>query len=390
MLVNKGYKYRIYPTKEQQQMLAAFFGCCRFVYNRCLDLRKSAYEADKRKVSAAECMRYVTKLRSGADTAWLAGCDSMALQEAVKDLDRAYRNFFEKRAGYPRFKKKYASEQSYRTRNQNNGIRIADRNHIRIPVAGTFKAKISRIPEGRILNATISRSCSGKYFISICVEEEVVPKPNNGCMTGIDVGIKVFYTDSNGNTVDAPKPLKALEKKLRREQKKLSRMIEADIAGYTGHRRPVFKRPLSECRNIQKQRAKVARVHEHIRDIRLDFLHKVSTALVNENQVIGIEHLNVKGMVRNRRLAKAISDVSWSTFFNLLEYKAYEHGCTVIKVPTFFPSSQTCTCCGYKNPLVKDLSVRDWTCPVCGTVHDRDENAAENILKKALEMLEAS
>ena len=163
-------------------------------------------------------------------------------------------------------------------------------------------------------------------------------------------------------------------------------MIEADISGYTSDRKPIWKRPLLECSNMQKQKRKIARIHEKIYNCRSDHLHKVSSKLVNENQVIALETLNVKSMVRNHHLAKAISDASWSRFVAMLEYKAFEHGCEILKVPTLFPSSQTCSSCGYKNPYVKNLSVRSWVCPECGSVHDRDENAAKNILAKALSM----
>ena len=215
----------------------------------------------------------------------------------------------------------------------------------------------------------------------------MVPKPNKGGMLGIDVGIRSFYTGSDGRAVFSPAPLHAYEKKLRREQRKLSRRIRADIAGYDKKRRPIWKRPLSECRNIQKQRRRVARVYERIADIRNDFLHKESTRLVNENQIIGLEDLNVKGMLRNHRLARSIADASWSGFARMIEYKAWEHGTQVVRVPRFYASSQTCSCCGYKHPGVKDLRVRHWTCPKCGAVHDRDRNAAVNILNKAVSML---
>ena len=198
-------------------------------------------------------MRLVTKLRHNRETSWLSSCDSMALQESVKDLNRAFRNFFEGRAAYPKFHRKGAPCQSYRTRNQGGGIRILDNRHIHIPVIGTLKAKVSRIPNGKILNATVSLSPTGKYHISLSVEEELVPKPNAGQVTGIDVGLKEFYTDSNGNIVDNPRPLAKYEKQLRREQRRLSRMIEANISGYAKNRKPVFRRPLSECRNILRR-----------------------------------------------------------------------------------------------------------------------------------------
>lgn len=386
MIIRKGYKYRLYPNSRQAADIVRFIGCCRFVYNTCLALRKDTYTSERRSVGASECMRHVTIMRSSDETAWLAACDSMALQESVKDLDRAYKNFFEKRAGYPRFHSKRSGSQSYHTRNQGGGIRINGK-HIVLPKLGPVKAKISRLPNGRILNATVSRTPSGRFFVSLCVEEEYSPKPGTGCLVGIDVGLKEFYTDSNGRTVDNPRYLKKYARKLTREQRKLSRMIEANILKRDSKGRPVWKKPLSECRNIQKQRIRVARIHEKIADTRRDFLHKESSALVNENQVICVEDLNIKGMSRNHRLAKAISDVSWGEFFRQLEYKADYNGAVIIRVPTFYPSSQTCSACGYKNPVVKDLSIRQWTCPVCGTHHDRDVNAAVNILNKGLLML---
>jgi putative transposase len=328
-------------------------------------------------------MRLITAMRHDPEYVWLASCDSMALQESVKDLNKAFVNFFEKRSGYPKFHKK-SSDQSYRTRNQGGGIRI-EGNRIVLPKLGAVKAKISRLPGGRILNATVSKTTTGKYFVSLCVEEELVPKSNAGGTLGIDLGIKDLYVDSDGYIEPNPKYLAKYEKQLRREQRSLSRMIEANIAGYTKNRKPVWKRPLSECSNIQKQKRRIALIHEKIYNCRTDNLHKASTKLVNENQVIALETLKVKGMIRNHHLAKAISDASWSRLVTMLEYKAFEHGCTVLRIPTFYPSSQTCSCCGYKNPKVKDLSVRSWICPDCGVVHDRDENAAKNILAKALE-----
>ena len=383
MIRHKGYRYRIYPNKAQILLLSQFFGCCRFVYNRCLSYRKDVYTSDKRKASQYECMRLVTVLRHDPEFAWLASCDSMALQEAVKDLNKAFTNFLEKRAGYPKFHRK-SSVQSYRTRNQSGGIRIEGK-HIVLPKLGAIKAKISRLPSGRILNATVSRTATGKYFVSLCCEEELIPKRNAGGMIGLDLGIKELYVGSNGYKEPNPKYLAKYERQLRREQRSLSRMIEANIAGYTKNHKPVWKKPFSECKNIQKQKQKVARIHEKVYNCRTDNLQKASSKLVNENQVIALETLNVKGMVQNHHLAKAISDTSWSRFVTMLEYKAFEYGCTILKVPTFYPSSQTCFSCGYKNPKVKDLKVRRWVCPECGVVHDRDENAAKNILAKALE-----
>ena len=306
----------------------------------------------------------LTSLKSDPEHLWLASADSMALQESLRNLDRAFQNFFEKRGRYPRFKSKHNHHQSYRTRNQSNNIRI-EGDRIVLPKLGAVKAKISRLPSGRILNATVSKTPTGKCFVSLCVEEELVTKPNAGGVTGIDVGLSEFYTDSNGSIVDNPRTLRKYERKLRREQRRLSRKQKGSA-------------------NRAKQRIKVAAVHEKIYNVRTDFLHKESTRLVSENQVIAIESLNVKGMVRNHHLAKAISDVSWGRFFSMLEYKGFEHGCEIRKIDTFYPSSQTCSCCGFKNPVVKNLSVREWVCPQCGVHHDRDANAAMNILNRAL------
>ena len=361
-----GYKYRIYPDKEQENLINRTLGSCRFVFNHFLAVRRDQWEANHQSVTYIQTASMLTDLKRREETCWLKEADSMALQEALKNLDKAYQNFFKKRARYPRFKSKHAHSQSYRTRNSHNGIHFVS-NRIKLPKIGLVRIKRSRDFDGRILNATVSRTAAGKYFVSLCVEQDIenLKHANNGGQIGIDVGLKAFYLDSNGNTVENPRPLHRLEKKLAREQRKLAR-----------------KMPRSS--NREKQRKRLARVYEKITNIRKDFLQKVSTQLVRENQTIAVEDLQVKNMLKNHRLAKAISDVSWSEFFRQLEYKAKLYGSEVLKVPTFYPSSQTCHVCGYQNAETKDLSVREWTCPKCGTVHDRDINAARNILAKAL------
>lgn len=362
-----GYKYRIYLNKTQMDLINRTLGCCRFVFNHFLVVRRDQWDANHQSVTYNQTAALLTDLKRREETCWLKEVDSMALQESLRNLDTAYKNFFEKRAKYPRFKSKHCHNQSYRTRNQSNGIRFVD-GKLKLPKIGLVKIKQSRDFEGRILNATVSRTASGKYFVSLCVEQDIenLQQVNRGGQVGIDVGLKEFYSDSNGNTVANPRILRKLSKKLAREQRKLSR-----------------KMPRSKNRN--KQRVRVARVHEKIANIRKDFLHNVSTQLVRENQTIAVEDLKVKNMLKNHKLAKAISDVSWSEFFRQLEYKAELYGVEVLKVPTFYPSSQTCHVCGYQNPEVKDLSVREWTCPNCGEPHmDRDTNAALNILTKAL------
>lgn len=384
--MNKSFKYRIYPNNSQRKQLASFFGCCRFVYNRCLEIRKTTYDKENRDVGKYELMKIITAMKSAPETVWLKNCDSMALQETIKDLDKAYKGFFDKRTDFPVFKKRNNRIQSYRTRNQNGCIRIEDDRHIVLPKIGKIYAKISRPVEGRIINATVSHVSSDKYYVSLCCEFEPDIRIKGKGKIGIDVGLNEYYTDSNGNKADNPRILLLFEKRLLREQRKLSRMIESNTLEKTSTGRPVYKRPLSECMNIQKQKRKLSSIHERIRNIRTDYLHKLSTTIIKENSFIAIENLNINGLIKNHHMSKSISDVAWREFMEMLEYKATWYGSRVVKVPTFFPSSQICSSCGYKNSVVKKLSVRQWICPKCGTTHERDCNAAKNILNKALEI----
>ncbi|MDO4197872.1 MAG: IS200/IS605 family element RNA-guided endonuclease TnpB [Erysipelotrichaceae bacterium] len=388
--MRKGVKFRAYPNKEQINLINQTFGCCRLIYNKGLAMRNDGYTKGQ-KVNYNDTSAMLTELKKTEEFAFLKLVDSMALQQSLRDLDRGFVNFFEKRASHPQFKSKHSSHQSYRTLNQDNNIRITG-NRIKLPKLGYVKIKQS-MRVGKINNVTIERTPTGKYFVVLNVDFEPELRPNNGGSIGIDVGIKEFYTESRGNVVDNPKYLEKSMRKLKREQRKLSRMIESHIIGYKkgkkGGRIPVYDKPLNECTNVQKQRMVVAKLHEKISNQRNDFLQKQSTMLVRENQTICIEDLNVKGMVKNHKLAQHISSVSWSKFFDMLEYKAQWYGNDIIRIPAMYPSSQICSCCGYKYPLVKNLYIRKWTCPNCGILHDRNINAGINILNKGLELLTA-
>ena len=362
--MNKGVKFRAYPNKEQQNLINQTFGCCRFVYNKGLAMRNDAY-SNGEKVGYNQTSAMLTDLKKQDDFTFLKNVDSVALQQSLRDLDRGFKNFFKKRVRHPQFKSKHNNHQSYRTINQGDNIRIVGK-YIRLPKIGYVKIKQS-MKIGHINNVTVEKTPTGKYFVVLNVEFEPKPRSNAGCMIGIDVGIKEFYSDSNGNIVNNPKYLEKSMRKLVREQRRLTR-----------------KQKGSNNRN--KQRVKVAKAHEKVTNQRNDFLQKQSTMLVSENQTICIEDLNVKGMIRNHKLAQHIASCSWSKFFTMLEYKATWYGNDVIKVPTMYPSSQTCSCCGYKNTLVKNLSVRKWECPNCHTKHDRDTNASINILNKGLSL----
>ena len=357
----KRVRFRIYPNKKQQLFFNKTFGCCRLVYNKFLSLREDAHKLGER-LSFVQTVKLLPKIKRYEGYKFLKDTIAIVLVKELVDLQRAYDNYLKKRTGAPRFKRK-CGVQKFTICNQNDVVRI-EGNYIRISKVGYVKIRQS-MEIGKIHSATIVKTVTGKFFVTILFEFVPSYKCESSNAIGIDVGIKEYYTDSNGNKVHNPDYLEKKYKKLRREQRRLMRKKKGS-------------------KNYNKQRIILAKVHEKIENQRNDFLHKQSTKLVRENKTICIENLFVKGMLRNHKLAKRIMSASWSKFLGFLQYKAAWYGNTIIKVPRYYPSSQTCHCCGYVNPAVRNLQVRSWECPKCHSQHDRDLNASINILKKGL------
>jgi len=314
-------------------------------------------------------------MKTSDEACWLKEVDSIALQSSVKNLADAFTRFFNKQNNYPQFKSKRHPVQSYLTKNVHNSIEVKGK-YLKIPKLGVMKFAKSREPKGRIINATIRKNASGKFFVSILCEEKISELPKTESAIGIDLGITDFAIHSNGRKVDNNRFTSKMEKKLQREQRKLSR--RALVAKKNGIN-------LFEAKNYQKQKHKVAKLHEKVINQRTDFLNKLSTDIIKNHDVICIEDLHTKGLLRNRKLAKGISDVSWSKFVTKLQYKTDWYGREMIKVDKWFPSSQICSECDH-NDRKKSLHIREWTCPVCHTHHDRDINASKNILNEGLRL----
>lgn len=367
----KAYKYRIYPNKKQEILIQKTFGCCRFVYNQTLAYRKTMYESLKKSMSKISCNNYVNQVLK-IEYEWLKEVDKFALSNSVYNMDSAYQKFFKEHTGYPKFKSKRNNKKSYSTNYTNNNIEVSfDTNRIKLPKLKWIKAVLHRKFTGKIKSATVSQTPSGKYFVSVLVEKESTTLPSTGAMVGIDLGIKDLLITSDGEKFDNIRTTQKYENKLAREQRKLSHKVKGSS-------------------NYNKQRIKVARIYERIRNTRLDNLHKISHKLISENQVIVSEDLSISNMLQNHNLARSISDCGWYELIRQLTYKASWNNRKYIKIDRFVPSSQMCSVCGYINSDTKDLSVREWICPECGTVHDRDINAAINILNEGLRLLEVA
>ena len=364
-MVNKTYRFRLFPTAEQEILLAKHFGCVRYVYNHFLNERKEQYQANKKSDNYYKQAADLTKLKNEEDTKWLKEVNSQSLQFALRSLDTAFLNFFRGNAQFPKFK----SKKRKNTFTIPQFGKLEDGKIIIPKFKDGIKVKLHREVKGKIGKMTITKTPTGKYYVSIFTEQIIDELPKTGKQVGIDLGLKDFVITSDNKKFKNNRYIKKYAKQLKKAQQHLSRKQK----GSNG---------------FEKQKLKVARIHEKIANCRLDTLHKVSKELVKSYDLISVEDLNVKGMIKNHKLSKHIADTSWGKFVTLLQYKCDWYGKELVKVNRFYPSSKTCSECGWINQELK-LSDREWTCNSCGAIHDRDLNASKNILKEGLKIISA-
>lgn len=365
--INKAYKFRLYPNKSQVDLLERHFGCVRFVYNYFLNQRKEAYRLTGKSSNYYEQAKMLTELKKEETTIWLNEVNAQSLQHSLRNLEAAYTNFFKRRARFPHFK----SKRSKNTFTVPQHALIADGKLFISKFKEGIKCHVHREINGNIGKVVVSKTPSGKYFVSVFVEEDYdTPYIKTGKSVGVDMGLKDLIITSEGDIFKNNRYIKKYERKLARAQRHLSRKNKGS-------------------RGYENQRLKVAMLHEKVANSRYDYLHKCSASLVREYDTICVEDLDIKSMEKSHRLAKSITDASWGKFVDMLIYKAKWNDKNVVKIDRYFPSSQTCSVCGYINKQTKDLSVREWECPVCHTFHNRDINSAINILRFGLNNISA-
>jgi len=363
MEIKRAYRFRFYPTPEQEQILAQTFGCARFAYNHMLRLRTDAWYNEQKRIGYHETSALLTELKKQPETIWLNEVSSVPVQQALRHLQTAFGNFFAKRAKYPTFKSKHDKQAAEYTSSafkwDGKALKLAKMD---APLNICWSRTLPKA--SKPTTVTVSKDAAGRYFASLLCDDSVTPKSESTGKIGIDLGLSHFAILSTGEKIAAPNRFRANEARLAILQRRLAKKIKGSA-------------------NRAKARLKVAKLHAKTADSRKDFLHKLSTRLINENQVIAIESLAVSNMQKNRCLAKSISDAGWSEFVRQLEYKSLWYGRTLIGIDRWYPSSKRCSCCGHTVAKMP-LKVREWTCPECGSVHDRDINAARNVLAAGL------
>ena len=363
MEIKRAYKFMFYPTSEQEMILAKTFGCARFAYNYMLRLRTDAWMQRQERIGYHETSAALTALKKQPEYAWLNEVSSVPVQQALRHLQTAFNNFFAKRARYPQFKRKDGPQAAEYTTSafkwDGRSLKLAKMSE---PLAVRWSRQIPKA--AKVTTVTVSKDSAGRYFVSLLCDDVVAKKPAVDCKIGVDLGLTHFAILSTGEKIAAPNTFRKNEAKLAKLQRRLAKKTKGS------NRR-------------RKAKLKVAKLHAKIADSRRDFLHKLSTRLINENQVIAVESLSVSNMQKNRCLSKSIADASWSEFLRQLEYKAKWYGRELVGIDKWYPSSKRCSDCGYTMPKMP-LNVRQWTCPECGSIHDRDVNAARNVLAAGL------